>query len=221
MVRLKHRYLLVNILYPPDQQQQQISTSNTAAAADANANANADSALTQQLLHIHRPTPDFLSPALLARMVRQGVAELFGDWGMGKCGGAGGGSIHVKYLSHATSTAIIRCPRSSYRLVWSALTYMSSLPPPKDGGSGTGGAKKSSLMQRECVFRVVRVSGTIKKVELEAIRRARREVMRLTARSERGGAEVLESLFGGKTDSVANVDVDMEGEDESDESDEE
>jgi len=42
--------------------------------------------------------------------------------------------------------------------VWAALSFMNSLPF-KDG--------------RPCVFRVVRVSGTIRKVEAEAVRRAK------------------------------------------------
>lgn len=108
----------------------------------------------------------------------------------------------VKYLSPATSTAIIRCPRSSYRLVWSALTYISSLPAPK--GSGNPSEKRAPgtdssttyKEQRECVFRVTRVSGTMKKVEQEAIRRARNEIVRLKREGEEGGMDALENIFG-------------------------
>lgn len=64
----------------------------------------------------------------------------------------------VKYFSLATSTFILRCPRAHYQLVWSALTFMDHVPV-KDG--------------RPCIFRVVRVSGTIRKVEEEAIRQAK------------------------------------------------
>lgn len=67
------------------------------------------------------------------------------------------------YLSSATSTAIVRAPRSYYRLVWGALTYITKLPKPID---------------QRCVIRVVRVSGTIRKAEDEAIRRAREMIKR-------------------------------------------
>lgn len=81
----------------------------------------------------------------------------------------------VKYLSPATSTAIIRCPRASYRLVWIALSYISHVPEFAAPGSGPG---KRSPLTRPCVFRVVKVSGTMRRVEEEAIRRARKEISR-------------------------------------------
>jgi ribonuclease P/MRP protein subunit POP5 len=55
---------------------------------------------------------------------------------------------------------------------------------------------------RNAVFRVVRVSGTMRKAEEEAIRRARREIGR-TKRENNGG--VLEGLFGGKDGAVGVV----------------
>lgn len=136
----------------------------------------------------------------------------------------------VKYLSPATSTAIIRCPRASFRLVWSALTYMSQVPDFNNGGVKRGaGAPVAGGKMRSCVFRVVKVSGTMKKVEEEAIRRARREISRLKGADEMG---VLEGLVGGldgreaaagsglAAASVRDVmdedDVDMESEDEED-----
>ncbi|PHH56248.1 hypothetical protein CFIMG_007192RA00001 [Ceratocystis fimbriata CBS 114723] len=51
--------------------------------------------------------------------------------------------------------------RKYYRLVWAALTMMNHIP-----GSSTS-----------CVFRVVHISGTIRKAEEEAIRRARRFIL--------------------------------------------
>ncbi|EFQ97010.1 Rpp14 family protein [Nannizzia gypsea CBS 118893] len=175
MVRLKHRYLLVNILYPPQ-------TGSQKAPLDGKA----------FHLQLHRPTADALTPQALARLVREAVAEMFGDWGMGRLGGAGAGAVSVKYLSPATSTAIIRCPRASYRLVWSALTYTSSLA--VSSTAGRQNANENDQQQR-CVFRVVRVSGTMKKAELEAIRRARVEVVKLTKEWESGGKAVLEGMF--------------------------
>lgn len=73
MVRLKHRYLLLQILYP--------STSNT----DKNPKTEHEYAL-----QLHRPTPDTLTPPVLARAVRDAVGEMYGDWGVGKLGGSSG-----------------------------------------------------------------------------------------------------------------------------------
>ena len=64
----------------------------------------------------------------------------------------------VKYFSPATSTAIVRVSRAYYRLVWAALSFVTKIPNP---------------VNQPCVVQVVRVSGTIKKSEEEAIRRAR------------------------------------------------
>lgn len=97
----------------------------------------------------------------------------------------------VKYLSPATSTAIIRVPRASFRLVWSALTYMSHVPAQ---GSEAGQKLPNGGRERPCVFRVLRVSGTMKKAEEEAIRRARREIVRVRGVEEKG---VLGDLISG------------------------
>lgn len=78
----------------------------------------------------------------------------------------------VKYLSNATSTFILKIKREHYRLIWAALTSMDAVPVK----SGQGKA---------CVFKVVRVSGTIRKAEEEAIRQARKLV--LAARSAQSG----------------------------------
>ncbi|PWY68415.1 hypothetical protein BO70DRAFT_276302, partial [Aspergillus heteromorphus CBS 117.55] len=179
MVRIKHRYLLLDILYPDP---------STWPSATPSRSKNAPNSKSQSQLQIHSPTSDALTPSLLARMVREEVAELFGDYGVGRLGGAGAGGVSVKYLSHATSTAIIRCPRASLQLVWTALTCISQVP-----GFSEKGSKRSGTT-RPCVFRVIRVSGTMRKAEEEAIRRARREIVRLKGLDEIG---VLEGLVGG------------------------
>ena len=75
----------------------------------------------------------------------------------------GADGVLVKYFSQATSTAIIRVTRDHYRLVWAALSFVTRLPKPLD---------------QPCVMQVVRVSGTIRKAEEEAIRRARLSIRR-------------------------------------------
>lgn len=101
----------------------------------------------------------------------------------------------MKYLSPATSTAIVRCPRASFRLVWSALTYMSHVP----ATGGPAGKKASEGRDCPCVFRVLRVSGTMRKAEEEAIRRARREIVRARGVEE---SSVLGDLVSGASSAV-------------------
>ncbi|KAF2083128.1 hypothetical protein K490DRAFT_70161 [Saccharata proteae CBS 121410] len=158
MVRLKHRYLLVNFLYPqPD---------STPPKPLAN---------LPDLVRFHHPSSDKLNPGLLLKLIRETLVDLFGDYGAGMCGG----TLQVKYLSPATSTAIIRVSRDHYRMLWAALTYITRLPHP---------------IGQECVVHVVRVSGTIRKAEEEAIRRAKQSVLR--AQQEAGGSNTaLDALM--------------------------
>lgn len=80
--------------------------------------------------------------------------------------------------------------------MWAALTMLDRVP--TKNGSG-----------KPCIFRVVRVSGTIKKAEQEAVRRARMLV--LAAKDEIAGKspDALGSLFGIKdsANDVAMVDA--------------
>lgn len=85
----------------------------------------------------------------------------------------------VNYYSPATSTAIIRCPRDHYEMVWAALTYITRLPKPAD---------------LPVVVRVIRVSGTIKKAEEEVIRRSKAIVKRAKAWEGNGGLPMLQSV---------------------------
>ncbi|KAJ6444303.1 Rpp14 family [Purpureocillium lavendulum] len=149
MVRIKERYLLVNIVYPPE-------------AASKTASRVPD-------LVVHRqPTVERLTPQALLRAIRTEAALLFGDYGAG----ALEGHLTVKYLSLATSTFILRCSRAHYQMLWASLTFMDRVPV-KDG--------------RPCIFRVVRVSGTMRKAEEEAIRQARALI--LAAKDEGSSAK--------------------------------
>jgi ribonuclease P/MRP protein subunit POP5 len=49
---------------------------------------------------------------------------------------------------------------------------------------------------RNCVFRVVRVSGTIRKAEEEAIRRARELILKTRQQLGENGDSVLDDIFG-------------------------
>lgn len=155
MVRIKQRYLLVNILYPPTHSTSSINS------------------LTTNLISSHRPTPAHVTAGNFVAHLRNHIAHLFGDFGLGVCLS----SLKVVYLSNATSTLILRVPRNHHRLVWAALSHVTELPAQKRGGVGL-----------PCVVRVVRVSGTIRKAEEELIRRAKRDVVR--ARMAQDGREL-------------------------------
>ncbi|KAF2651740.1 hypothetical protein K491DRAFT_681902 [Lophiostoma macrostomum CBS 122681] len=182
MVRVKSRYLVVNYLYPTTAS----STKDSLPGA----------------LQFHQPTPDDFHVGRLSRAIQDGVAELFGDYGMGMAAT----SLKINYHSTATSTSIIRCPQAHYEMIWAALTFMTKLPLPKPNDVPV-------------VVKVVRVSGTIKKAEEEVIRRAKEIILR--ARLADGNADkammkdVLRSVEMSKT-----MDVDDAVEEEEDEEDE-
>jgi ribonuclease P/MRP protein subunit POP5 len=111
------------------------------------------------VVQFHQPSSPKLEAHMLVRAIRDLVAFHFGDYGSGMISA----SFAVKYFSPATSTVIIRVARSHWRLVWAALTFMQRLPKPVD---------------EACVIQVVHVSGTIRKAEEEAIRRAREAVLK-------------------------------------------
>lgn len=160
MVRIKHRYLLIKILYP-ERAKPQDQRPDT--------------------ITFHSPTPDSFDSLALTRLIRRHVAELFGDYGIGVVGG----HLVVKYLSPATSTAIIRCPRDHYRLVWAALSTVTELPKPRN---------EQRELARSCVFRVIRVSGTIKKVEEEAIRWAKKQIWQAKSSELNSGNGILDAF---------------------------
>lgn len=70
MVRLKHRYLLVNILYPEDGK----------SPISSKATKGED---VPYAMRFRRPSDDRVDARMLARLIRDGVAELFGDYGSG------------------------------------------------------------------------------------------------------------------------------------------
>lgn len=96
----------------------------------------------------------------------------------------------VKYLSPATSTFILRVSRAHYRLAWAALSFMNTIPV-KNG--------------KNCVFRVVRVSGTIRKAEEEAIRRAREMITRAQREMGEKSETTLDNIFGKQNDAPAQM----------------
>lgn len=100
MVRLKNRYLLVNILYPE----------STALP----------SSKVPDVVAFNQPTTDDLTPQLLIKAIREAVLELFGDYGSGAIAGSLMGEI-------CRPIAPMRIPNSKqlniYRLPLRRLLY--------------------------------------------------------------------------------------------------
>lgn len=112
MVRIKQRYLLLNILYPAS-------------------NPSSNNAITSPI-SFQAPTPSYLNAGSFIAHLRNHITLLFGDFGLG----VSLSSLKVVYLSTATSTVILRVPRDHHRLVWAALTHVTELPPQRRGGVG-------------------------------------------------------------------------------------
>lgn len=70
MVRLKHRYLLVNILYPEQSKEKGFLK-------------NATENDVPYALQFRQPSDDRVDAKLLGRLIRDGVSDLFGDYGSG------------------------------------------------------------------------------------------------------------------------------------------
>jgi ribonuclease P/MRP protein subunit POP5 len=150
MVRIKHRYLLANFLYPSSSP---FPPKPTTKSNDPNA----------YVLNFHAPTASHVTAGLILSHLRASIATHFGDIFLGQVTG----SLKIMYLSPATSTVIIRCARAHVRIVWAALTYINVMPGVNRGAKGT-----------ECVIQVIRVSGTVKKSEEELVRRGKFHIAR-------------------------------------------
>jgi len=71
MVRLKHRYLLVNTLYPDPK------TTNVRLAQQTGED-------VPYSVQFRQPSSEKFGIQILLRVIREGMAELFGDYGSGK-----------------------------------------------------------------------------------------------------------------------------------------
>ena len=174
MVRIKHRYLLVQILSPtqlsakhgdPSSASEKRPSSILTPKKHNNDGAN-------EIMALHAPTSDTVEIRDLLRIIRNSLAQLFGDYGSS----VAGGGLKIMYWSNATSTFIIRCRREFVRLVWAALCFLHSIPNHVDAVKTETAQPKNAKekKEREAIFRVVRVSGTVRKSIDEAVRRDKR-----------------------------------------------
>ena len=106
MVRLKSRYILFEILYPPTD----ISVEESLSKGDI-------------LLSHHRASPAEVSIKAIIQEIRRSLSLNLGDYGSAKCNSL----LQLKYFSNKTSTGIIRCHREDCDLVIMALMLMSKI----------------------------------------------------------------------------------------------
>lgn len=104
MVRLKQRYILFDVLYPPG------DTSFSGSSQDA-------------ILALCQPSPTSVNPKTLTQTLRKVLQDHYGDFGAGTAGML----ISVKYFSNKTSTGILRCLRQTFQQVMAALTLMNTI----------------------------------------------------------------------------------------------
>lgn len=172
MVRLKHRYILFDILYPPlteprtnDQREKFALFSLTP---------------KETTLRLHAASPASINQRSLASLLKRVVEDHFGDFGSGTVGLL----IIVKYFSNKTSTGIIRCSRNNFQQVVAALGLVTKVD------------------TQDVVMRCVHVSGTIRKCEQFSIRRNRQLMLEIGRNDEMArGLDEFIAMFGdGKDD---------------------
>lgn len=118
-----------------------------------------------------------VTAGLLVSILRSSLQKNFGDYGAGLVQT----TFSIKYFSSQTGTGIIRCHREAVPYVQGAMFFVSSV----DG--------------KPCIFTCVSVSGSIKKAELEAMRRARETLSQAKAsgliKSDFNSDSILSSMF--------------------------
>ena len=149
MVRLKHRYILFDILYPPP--------------SDPRTGSQREKFLTfsdspkQTLLSLHQVSPLSISARSISSLLKKVIETHYGELGSGTVGLL----IIVKYFSNKTSTGIIRCSRLNFQQVVAALALVTKVD------------------NYDAVMRCVHVSATIRKCEEYSIKRNRELIVKL------------------------------------------
>ncbi|CCF60412.1 hypothetical protein KAFR_0K00570 [Kazachstania africana CBS 2517] len=106
MVRLKSRYILFEILFPPTE----ISEDELVTKKDI-------------LLSYHKVSPPDISSKSILQEIRRSLQLNLGDYGYGKVNSL----LQLKYFSNNTSTGILRCHREDTDLLLTALFTISKI----------------------------------------------------------------------------------------------
>lgn len=149
MVRLKHRYILFDVVYPP--------VSDPRTSGQREKMATFSKSPKQALLNMHGQSPASVNSKSIAMMLRRAVDDHFGAIIGAGCGQL----IIVKYFSNKTSTGIIRCNRGNFQYIMAAMAMITKVD------------------NYNAIMRCVHVSGTIKKCEKFSIRRNRQLIIEM------------------------------------------
>ncbi|OCF55585.1 hypothetical protein L486_07069 [Kwoniella mangroviensis CBS 10435] len=211
MVRFKNRYLLVEFLIPStlnptipnptsqlsEEEALNLNLKYTPQQADEEVDDEEDDEMGLSAI----PKIPFLVPTsqpvlgigdeqVIYKAVRGCIQDVFGDEGWARVAS----SFRVIYHSPLTTLTFIRIARPYYRLIWSGLTFLTSL-----GG-------------KQVIPRVVGVSGTIKKLQNRGISYHRLVVAQLIAHSLSSADEGLKISGGGASAGEKRLDKDGERE---------
>ncbi|KAK4046448.1 RNA-binding protein pop5 [Microbotryomycetes sp. JL201] len=169
MVRFKHRYLLVELLFPGViEYEHDIELARRGQQHDATLVSNDNPSVSAAT------PPDgvgFLNESALMQTLRDSLAANFGDIGAGEVGG----TFSIKYFSQQTHTAIIRVSRQHFRTLWAALTLL------------------RALHGQPVIARVVHVGGTIRKTQHAAIALDRQKILKHAARTRMTDKQIIET----------------------------
>ncbi|WPK24897.1 hypothetical protein PUMCH_002196 [Australozyma saopauloensis] len=166
MVRLKHRYILFDILYPP--------VKNPSTGEQKRKSAAFNKSPRDCLLQLHTQTPATVNGRVIVSLLKTVIEDHFGELASGTVALL----IIVKYFSNRTSTGIIRCNRTEFQKVVAALALV------------------TKLEGYEVVMRCVHVSGTIRKCEDFSIRRNRELMNEIGKGDDEELLNELMQLFG-------------------------
>lgn len=167
MVRLKHRYILFDILYPP--------TSHPASSSQRDKFTTFAESPKTSLLSLHATSPASITARAIALILRHTIEDHFGELAAGTIALL----IIVKYFSNKTSTGIIRCNRQNFHQVVAAMALVT---------------KMDCL---DVVMRCVHVSGTIRKCEQFSIRNNKKLMIEMGQdETLKSGLEEFISMFG-------------------------
>lgn len=171
MVRLKHRYILFDILYPPPSEPR--TTEQRQKFREFNKSPK------ECTLTLHSPSPASVNQRSISTLLKRVVEDHFGEFGSGTVGLL----IIVKYFSNKTSTGIIRCSRTNFQQVVAAIGLV------------------TKVENANVVMRCVHVSGTIRKCEDFSIRRNRKLMVDIGRDDEmQNNLDDFISMFGDNDD---------------------
>ncbi|CAI5758543.1 unnamed protein product [Candida verbasci] len=111
MVRVKHRYILFEILYPPTTNERVTPREDFEAFSTAEQNA---------LFTLHQRAPSTINHKSIMNSIRRSLQDHYGDVGAGSAGML----MNLKYFSNKTSTGIIRCGRAQSDTIIGAMTLI-------------------------------------------------------------------------------------------------